>query len=162
LSSDIKVYFTKCSEVLSKRIYPLKYGFYDLNDEILVLYLADIFRNWLEREMADLYIKIIIDSDERLVNLNKLIFSTTQIDGPKPTLDILKSIELFPLCMKGLLEKLKTNKHLKYQDRQALCLFLKDAGMNLNDCIEFLNQILNVHLKNLIRTIYITFDIIMV
>ncbi|KAI9914752.1 hypothetical protein PsorP6_008059 [Peronosclerospora sorghi] len=43
----------------------------------------------------------------------------------------------FPLCMKHLHRKLREHHHLKYDGRVQYRMFLKGAGVGVNDCIEF-------------------------
>ncbi|ELA42377.1 uncharacterized protein VICG_00475 [Vittaforma corneae ATCC 50505] len=136
-TEKVKVHFTKCSDIIPKRTHNLNFGYFDIDDEVLVSFLTETFRKWLEKQMHELYEKTVIDSDERLINLNKMIFSTESSTEALAIGDIMKLSNLFPLCIKGILGRLKAQKHLKYQDRQTLCLFFKDIGMGLNECIEF-------------------------
>lgn len=136
-TDKVLIHFTKCSDILPKRNNKLVNGYFELTDDVLISFLIEIFREHLDSEMINLYEKIIIDSDERLINLNKTLFTVANNDEPSAINDIMKSSHLFPLCIKGILQRLKTEKHLKYLDRQALCLFFKDIGMSLNECIEY-------------------------
>jgi len=136
-TDELKVHFTKCSDLIAKRAYTPQLGYLEMNEEVLTSFLTETFRTQLEEQMRDLYEKVIIDTDERLHAVNRLLFSSGNSDETAPVGDIMKLSAFFPLCIKGLLEKLKTQRHLKYQDRQMLCLFLKDIKMGMNECIEF-------------------------
>lgn len=43
----------------------------------------------------------------------------------------------FPLCMRGIHNRLRTDHHLKYFARQQYGLFLKGAGLSMDDSIAF-------------------------
>lgn len=134
----IKIHFTRCSEIISRRIQIPKKGYLCFNDDVMIVFLSELFRQWLSKQMDELYEKVILESDERLITLNNILFSSgSGTQNSNDSKQILQSTELFPLCIKGLLERLKTHKHLKYNDRQILCLFLKDIGMGINECIDF-------------------------
>lgn len=139
----VKIHFTKCSELLPRRTHNLSFGYFDIDDEVLISFLTETFRKWLEKQMNELYEKTVMDSDERLISLNKMVFTTESSDATPATGDIMKLSDLFPLCIKGILERLNVQRHLKYQDRQMLCLFFKDIGMGLNECIEFFKTSFN-------------------
>ncbi|KAM0680740.1 DNA primase large subunit [Glugoides intestinalis] len=147
-NQEIKVHFTKCSEIMAKRTEEMVFGYFKLEEDVLISFLTEIFRAWLEKQMNDLYEKGVLESDERLTKLNETIFSLEASNKENANIDdILSKIEYFPLCIKGLLAKLNTQKHLKYNDRQTLCLFLKDIGMELNECIEFFRKSFNCTLE---------------
>lgn len=137
-TNKVKVHFTKCSDVIPKRTHKLQAGYLSLDDdEVLISLLTEIFSLRLDKEMKELYEKVVGDFDERLAELNKSLFANGTTNKPAVTGNIMGNSEFFPLCIKGLLERLKTQKHLKYKDRQMLCLFLKDIGMSLNECVDF-------------------------
>jgi DNA primase large subunit len=62
---------------------------------------------------------------------------------PKDAVEIsLKDIDQlaktsFPLCMRHMLEKLRENHHLKHGGRMQFGLFLKGAGLKLEDALAF-------------------------
>lgn len=137
LTDDIKFHFTACSDILAKRNRKIHGGFFQKADDVVISVMVDLFRKTLEKSMNGLYDKITIDSDERLIKLNKELFSAPDSTNEQISGDILKMSEAFPLCIKGIIGKLKTENHLKYTDRQVLCLFFKDIGMSLNETIGF-------------------------
>lgn len=137
LTDRMKVHFTKCSDLISDRTYKLRSGYLDMCEDVLLSFLVDTFKTQLERQMAIIYEKVVIDTDERLLAINKLLFSIGDSTDVTSLGDIMKSSEFFPLCIQGILQRLKANRHLKYQDRQMLCLFFKDIRMGMNECIEF-------------------------
>lgn len=135
---QIKIHFVRCSEIIAKRAQIPKRGYLCFNDDVMIVFLCELFRERLNKQMDELYEKVILDSDERLITLNKILFTSgDDANSSNDAKNVLQSAELFPLCIKGLLERLKTNKHLKYNDRQTLCLFLKGIGMGINECIDF-------------------------
>lgn len=136
-NDNILFHFTTCSEILPKRSQKIKSGFFEPTTDVLISYMTELFRARLEKSMNDLYDQVTIDSDERLMKLNKEIFSMPESSTEQLTGDILEMIKAFPPCINGIIQSLKANKHLKYTDRQVLCLFFKDIGMSLNDTICF-------------------------
>lgn len=134
------IHFSKCSDILPRRTQKLHLGYFKINDEVMVSFLAETFKKWLETQMNELYEKIAIESDERLIKYNHSMFSAPESNAESRIGNVMSKSELFPLCIKGILERLKRQRHLKYNDRQTLCLFLKDIGMELNECIDFFKK----------------------
>lgn len=134
--NKIKVHFSKCSDLLAKRIHKLDAGYLLFNDDVMRSWLASEFKKYVTSRVDILYEQLVMNPDERFDKLAKDLF----VEGnarSTVTKDALEKEQVFPLCMKGLMEKLRTQKYLKYNDRQALCLFLKDIGLPLNDTIHF-------------------------
>lgn len=137
-SDDVLFHFTTCSEILAKRSQKVKYGFFESTNDVLIVFMTELFRKRLELSMNSLYDKVIFESDERLLKLNQEIFTMSQSTSNNPIIgNILEIVNSYPPCIRGLIQNLKTKNHLKYNDRQVLCLFLKDIGMSLNDTISF-------------------------
>lgn len=135
-STDIKVHFSKCSELLFKRNHRLVRGYLPFCGEVMRAMLVSEFRRCIAQRVELLTEQLRVNPDERLEQLAAELF----MEGGKTseaTKDVLARERLFPLCMRGLMQKLATQKHLKYNDRQALCLFLKDLGLPLNDALQF-------------------------
>ncbi|KAI5147973.1 DNA primase large subunit [Enteropsectra breve] len=133
---NMLVHFTKCPDLLSKRIYEVKNGYFESKNEIMISVMANEFKRHVEESIDEINGMLSFEPDERLDRIHRDLFSErTSSSGPMQ--DVESVIELLPLCMRGLVERLKTEKHLKYQDRQALCLFLKDIGVSLADTINF-------------------------
>lgn len=134
---NIKIHFTKCSEVMAKRTHNMRLGYFEMDQEVMESFLANEFKRILEKSMTSLYEKVVAEADERLIRLNKELF----VEGPSgqsaDRADILGNPALFPLCIRGVIQKLQSERHLKYGDRQLLCLFFKDVGMSLNDCVGY-------------------------
>lgn len=140
---DIKIHFSKCSEALAKRMFKLEEGYLQFSKEILILFLVSEFRKFLTSKVDVLYDQLTNEPDERLERLSKDIFAQTQ-QTIKQVKDVLNKENLFPPCMKGIMEQFKKQRHLKYNDRQALCLYLKNIGMPINDTIQFFRTNFNV------------------
>lgn len=89
-----------------------------------------------------------LDSDERLVSLlhdfdkrytGKDYSSRKTEDMCRITPDMIDSLatKSFPPCMRQLNDTLRTTHHLKYNGRVIYGLFLKAAGLNLEDALFF-------------------------
>lgn len=142
IPQNFKIHFTKCSSLISKRKQPLIMGYMDSTYEAIECLLHFEFQRTLENSSSKLYENNVFNSDERLVRLNKELF----ISGEQATtkkMDSELQQNLFPLCIKGIVDKLKKNRHLKFNDRQTLCLFLKDIGYSLQNCIKFFESHFN-------------------
>jgi DNA primase large subunit len=145
LTDRFKIHFTKCSDLLAKRTLNLEYGYVladKTNLEVLKSFMYGEFKRFLGKKVDALYDQIVIDTDERLLNLNRDIFSlnTNTSDGCK---DVLDKFDSYPLCIQGLISKLKMQRHLKYADRQTLSLFFKDVGLPMEDTIFFFRSNFN-------------------
>lgn len=140
---DVKVHFTKCSDIMAKRIYKMEFGLFNFNDDIMISMMASEFRRKLDEDMDILYDRVVDDSDERMIRLNKEIFTGGNQTPTSSTKDVFGEQNLFPLCIQGIIERLQSQKHLKYNDRQTLCLYLKDIGYPLNDCIAYFRSNFN-------------------
>lgn len=136
--TDIRVHFSKCSEILAERTQKMKEGYFQMSDAVMEAFLTSEFKRVLEKSMLLLYEKCLINSDERILKLGKeILFDNSAAAEPTSSINALNNTQYFPLCIQGIIQNLTKNRHLKYNDRQALCLFLKDVGISLNDCISF-------------------------
>lgn len=134
---NIKVHFTRCSEVMAKRTHDMKLGYFEMSQEIMESFLASEFRRVLEKNMGILHERTVAEADERLIRLNRELLSQETPSQISSSTDIQGSSAMFPLCIKGIIQKLQSEKHLKYGDRQVLCRFFKDVGISLTDCVEY-------------------------
>lgn len=138
---DVFVHFTKLIDLVGRRaVVPIR-GYLKLDENCTKSLLTNEFRRYLGARM-DVLIEASqtgLNSDERMQRLCTdldLLVNPTKTQGLMDfSLEI--SRKYFPLCMQAIMQKLKTNGHLKYNDRQALCLFLKDCGMTVDDSITF-------------------------
>lgn len=135
------IHFSKCSHTMSKRKIKLSQGYLPLTLETQKDFVITEFSNFIEREMYKLSNHNI--KDERLIRLHNDLFINYKNNSNKETNNIsIKNIyqENFPLCMKLLIEKLEREKHLKYNDRNQLSLFLKDLGVPIEDTINYMQS----------------------
>lgn len=127
----IYVHFTKVSEVFSRRLVDLKDGYCELS-HIDVL-LSNEFKNRL---------KGCPKGDTRLLRLCKEQFQIQKAS----TLGEYNSEDkkFYPPCITSILEHFTLKRHIKYNDRQALTLFLKDCGMSLEECEKLFLSLFNI------------------
>ncbi|KAI4291944.1 DNA primase large subunit [Pancytospora philotis] len=143
---DTRVHFSQCSDLLPRRIYALERGFFEFNDDVMRSWLICEFRRYTSARVNALYEQLVLVPDDRLERLAGDFFSRGTAEGATDK-EVLAKDKHFPLCMQGLLEKLRAQKRLKYNDRQALCLFLKDIGLPLDSTIHFFRTHFNVPLE---------------
>ncbi|GAA5973432.1 hypothetical protein JCM11641_006457 [Rhodosporidiobolus odoratus] len=64
---------------------------------------------------------------------------TSTADGEAVTAEMIPQLALqsFPLCMRSIQDTLKSSKHLKHEGRQQYNLFLKGAGLSVEEAIVF-------------------------
>lgn len=134
---NIEIYFSKCSDYLYKRIYKLEYGYYKLNDVLLKSFIMYEFRNYMEIKMNELQSKVINTMDGRFMRLQREIIVMEESAAENKIIKITEKENMFPLCIRGLINKFRKLRHIKYTDRQILCRFLKDIGVPMEDTIEF-------------------------
>ncbi|ADM11573.1 DNA polymerase alpha/primase large subunit [Encephalitozoon intestinalis ATCC 50506] len=140
MSSEVLVHFTKVIDMVGRRIVIPEGGYLKLNDEGIRSLLGNEFRRYLEGKMNELVEMFLRNPDERMKSLaTKLLLNPTTCE--KNTVFSLEDAEkYFPLCIKAIMQRLRKNRHLKYNDRQTLCLFLKDCGMSVEDGIDFFRR----------------------
>ena len=101
--------------------------------------LSTLFRLKTEKKIQIIKKNLIKNSDERISAIYNQLFN----EAP-PSSSSLEDLEnLAPNCITSMMNKLKTTKHLKYFDRQNLTLFLKNAGVPLNDTIQYFRAYFN-------------------
>ncbi|ORD99335.1 PRI2 [Hepatospora eriocheir] len=154
-----EIHFTKCSEVLpnrADRICDLNRGYVIKNWKSLPSLLITEFRNYLDKSMNDLYEVVVNNSDERLVKMNSEIFALDNYTDKKTvgTISNIVNSPNLPLCIKEVIDKLNTVKHLKYDDRLVLIRFLKDFNIPVDDVIQFMrNKLPTMNDKELVYVI---------
>ncbi|KAH9411362.1 DNA primase [Ordospora pajunii] len=135
---DIFVHFTKVIDLVGKRAVTLENGYARLDEQGIQSVLVNEFRRYLEMRMCELEGIFHKDPDERMGKLlSEVMASAPPKQQDTSEFSLPTSERYFPLCIQGIMAKLKSNKHLKYNDRQILCLFLKDCGMSIDDSVEF-------------------------
>lgn len=131
-----RIHFSKCSSLLARREHRLEMGYFDCdNPAVIRSFLVCEFKRVLQKRIKLLALHLFKLNDDRFIKLNREIF-TNQLEKGKSE-DALSKEECFPLCIKGILQKFRTNNHLKYFDRQTLCLFFKDIGLPIQTTIDF-------------------------
>ncbi|WEL38679.1 DNA primase large subunit [Encephalitozoon hellem] len=137
VSSNILVHFTKVIDLVGKRAVIPERGYIRLNDEGVRSMLVNEYRRYLDGRMDELVETSLRDPDERMKALStELLASSTKCER-NISFSLDESEKYLPPCIQAIMEKLRRNKHLKYNDRQILCLFLKDCGMSIDDAIDF-------------------------
>jgi len=133
--SDIFIHFSRLPDVISKRLEIPKKGYIKLNDRIKLYFILNEFRIYLEEKTNCLYKRFQEIPDERILALGDKIYSINQpVINYNRINNVLKYI---PPCIDGIIKNLKKNRHLKYEDRQILSLFLKDAGVPVEETITY-------------------------
>ncbi|KAL6122581.1 DNA pol primase large subfamily [Nucleospora cyclopteri] len=135
------IHFTKCSDSIHKRRNILQRGFLPLNRETTISLLCTEFKTFLETNCREVFEHTAKHSDERLIKLNADLFqnynTTFETSSTNTIADIVNSAHL-PLCMKLLLNRLNSESHLKFHDRNQLVLFLKDLKIPINETMNFM------------------------
>ncbi|KAK1347630.1 DNA primase subunit pri2 [Hamiltosporidium tvaerminnensis] len=138
-----KIYFSKIHDLIANRRVDIIKGYTDLNIDTIKSFMVNEFRNFLENKMNSLYLQMLREPDERFFHIFKLHFVQ-----PNPVISEFSSLKenetFFPPCMFGIMKRLTSTKHLKYNDRQSLILFLKGIGMPVEKTIEFLRNSFNL------------------
>uniref|UniRef100_A0A0N7Z9R0 DNA primase large subunit n=1 Tax=Scylla olivacea TaxID=85551 RepID=A0A0N7Z9R0_SCYOL len=144
-----KVPFLDTLELVRQRKVFLKQGYAYVPETDLATLVTSSFRSKLSHDMATTYRALPeLDSDERLVRLlhnfdkrytGKDYSSKKPDDMCRITPDMIDSLanKSFPPCMRHLNDTLRTTHHLKYNGRLVYGLFLKAAGLNLEDALFF-------------------------
>lgn len=138
--SSGKIHFTKCSDMLVRREHKIEKGYFNsASPAIIKSFMINEFKRVVTGRIEALEKFIAHSREDRFLRLNRELFSRGPTGG-KPVPDALSHEESFPLCIQGTIEKLKSAGHLKYADRQALCLFLKDIGLPLEKTVEYFRK----------------------
>lgn len=135
--SDVAVHFTKLIDLVGRRAVVPERGFLRVDENCTRSLLGNEFRRYLGLQMDRLVQRMQLEPDERMQRLCIDLLTTPQRKELVGDFSLDDAEKHFPLCMQAILERLRKNRHLKYSDRQALCLFLKDCGMPLEDNIAF-------------------------
>ncbi|KAK3863156.1 hypothetical protein Pcinc_031033 [Petrolisthes cinctipes] len=144
-----KVPFTEALELVRQRKVLVRGGFAYVPDTDLVTLVTTAFRANLSQALASTNRALPqLEDDERLVRLLQDFdkrytgsdYSQRKgTDGPRITPDIIDqlAVKSFPLCMRQLNDTLRTSHHLKHGGRLTYGLFLKAAGLSLEDALHF-------------------------
>lgn len=136
-----RIHFTKCSDMLGKRLYPLEKGFFHSRPETRKSFVVSEFKNFIETQMDNLFRQN--SGDERLLRLHNDIFMSygnpETAKGDKMSITNLKTEDM-PLCMKLLFSRLNKEGHLKYNDRNQLALFLKDLNVSFDEALNYMRS----------------------
>lgn len=144
-----KVPFTEALELIRSRKVFIKDGFAYVPDTDLATLVTAAFRAKLSQALAVTNRALPqLEDDERLMRLlqdfDKRYTGSDYVQKkPGAGLTITPSMieelsqKSFPLCMRQLQDSLRTNHHLRHQGRQQYGLFLKAAGLSLEDAMTF-------------------------
>merc|ERR1719187_2316192 len=156
LSSDqmegrqfFKVPWTDALELVRSRRVLVKGGFAYVPDTDLVALAATAFRVQLSQALAQTQRALPqLEDDERLLRLLRDLdkrytgadySSTAKNKDLRITPELIDKLSStsFPLCMRGMHDALRATHHLKHGGRLAYGLFLKAAGLSLEDAMRF-------------------------
>ncbi|KRH92948.1 Eukaryotic-type DNA primase, large subunit, partial [Pseudoloma neurophilia] len=130
----IKIHFTRVPNILRESYINFKQGYFVVQESNFRQILIAEYSDYLLRKMTDLKINQYIKSDDRFNNIAAEIF----VEQKSTTSNQLSNIlENSPFCIISIIEKLRKEKHLKYNDRQIFIRYLKGCGLAVNDCIEY-------------------------
>lgn len=136
-----KVHFKFVIDLLANRKVSLVNGYTELTQNCYKSVMINFYRLNLERRMMNLYKHYVNNPDERIKSIyNRLFINTDSVNGSS----INSVINYLPPCINLIIKKANTENHLKYTDRQTLILFLKDAGVPLQNCIDYLRSVFKV------------------
>ncbi|EOB11710.1 DNA primase large subunit [Nosema bombycis CQ1] len=133
-SSTILVHFTKLVSIFGKRQIKVKGGYCQLDQKTYSIVLVNEFKSRLSKWTCP-------KNDSRLIKICRDFFLNTP--PKKADLNFTFKItdkKFYPPCILLILDQLAKVGHLKYNDRQALTLFLKGIGMSLEECTEFISS----------------------
>lgn len=135
-NDQIYVHFTKVCDLLASRKIKISKGYTKLSTVVINSCLTNFYSDFLESKMRDLHYFNLMNPDERLKKLHEQIFSTKKDVFMSSSLE--SCLRYLPPCIEGLMAKLKKNRHLKYNDRQTLCLFFKECGVDVEENVKFM------------------------
>lgn len=141
-SEDMQVHFTKVCDLVAQRRVKVVKGYCRISPEVMRSCLANFYRQFLEDRMDRLYEYMLRNPDERLRRLHEKVFMETRPAEPPSSVGVCQ--QHMPPCMEGLMLKFRKTRHLKYSDRQALCLFLKECGVSVDECIQLMRSVFDV------------------
>ncbi|KAK6089177.1 hypothetical protein P3W45_001838 [Vairimorpha bombi] len=131
------VHFSRVSELLASREIKFKNGYGILQTDQAKVLIKNEFRNHLDLEIINLKKILKEHPDERLEKICQTIFvekSSAQLTG---VLKFDDHEKYFPPCISRMIDMMRLTRHLKYNDRQSLCLFLKDLNYPLESTVDY-------------------------
>ncbi|KAG0723170.1 DNA primase large subunit [Chionoecetes opilio] len=147
--SFYKVPFMDALDLVRQRKVFLKQGFAYVPETDMVTLVCNSFRSNLSKAMINTCRALPqLDSDERIVSLLQDFdrrYTGKDYSSRKPedmchiTPDMIDTLapKSFPPCMRHLNDTLRADHHLKYNGRLIYGLFLKAAGLKLEDALHF-------------------------
>lgn len=141
-NEDMRVHFTKVCDLVAVRKVSVEGGYCKLTGQAMRSCMTNFYRHFLDEKMDNLYEYMLRNYDERLRRLHERVFVESKPVVSVSSID--HCLKYLPPCMDILVAKFRKTRHLKYTDRQALCLFLKDCGVSLDDNIQFMRSIFDV------------------
>ncbi|KAF2359407.1 DNA primase large subunit eukaryotic/archaeal [Trinorchestia longiramus] len=143
-----KVPFTDALELVRSRRVFLKMGYAYVPDTELVTLITAFYRTSLSKALAqtcralpqleddERLMMLLQDFDRRYTGSDYSSKNATAAAITPAMLDTLAA-KAFPLCMRKLHDTLNSNHHLKHGGRMQYGLFLKAAGLSLEDALHF-------------------------
>eukprot|EP00866_Antonospora_locustae_P001212 jgi/Antlo1/1212/1581 len=141
-SEDMQIHFTKVCDLVAQRRVKVVRGYCRISPEVMKSCLVNFYRQFLENRMDGLYEYMLRNPDERLRRLHEKVFMESRPGEPSSSVGVCQ--RYMPPCMEGLMLKFRNSRHLKYNDRQALCLFLKECGVSVDECIQLMRSMFSV------------------
>lgn len=134
--SDIyttRVHFTKAPDVLRDLNSKIVDGYFTLDHDQMKKVIINEFHEHLVRRMNDLKKNTKLKTDERFQSISSELFTEQKSTSNQIGNIINKS----PPCINIIIKKIRTEKHLKFNDRQILTRYFKSCGLSVADCIDF-------------------------
>lgn len=129
----IKVHFSKAPDILRSTSEMIIDGYFTLSDELISKIIINEYHSHLYNSLSNLRSNNSLKTDDRFLNISSELFTEQKSDSNQLNLILKKS----PPCMNVIIERMRNEKHLKYNDRVILIRYLKSTGLSVNDCIEF-------------------------
>lgn len=142
---DMQVHFTKVCDLIAQRRVKVVKGYCRMSPKVMKSCLINFYRQFMEDRMDGLYEYMLRNPDERLKRLHDKVFMESRPVEPSSSVGACQ--KHMPPCMEGLMSKFRKSRHLKYSDRQALCLFLKECGVGVDECIQLMRSIFDVSME---------------
>jgi DNA primase large subunit len=134
------VHFTKVLDLVGRRAVKISRGHCSMNEECVKSVLVSEFRKHLRKRMSVLADVVQEEPDERMQRLCTDLLMAPAKQERTGDFSWRDSEKYFPPCIQQILHKLQMDGHLKYNERQTLCLFLKECGMSVDDNIALLRN----------------------
>ncbi|KAJ6219999.1 hypothetical protein RDWZM_005811 [Blomia tropicalis] len=155
-----KLKFEEAIDLVRNRKVFLNNGFAYVSASEMLTVLCNEFRTNLSRELSQMYSDFNSLNEERLIKqletLHNQFFSNSRKNNnmnsdqndrnriyPNEINDLAK--EVFPPCMRSIHDTLRRDHHLKHYGRLHYGLFLKSAGLKMEDSIEFFRSEMSIH-----------------